>query len=107
MGTNVVSGTARAVVVATGADTYFGSLARHITARVPFLQSWAALPLTLLTAVIMAVGLAIPFTPVGAGVGLVPLPAGYFPWLAATLVSYCGLTQLLKVWYIRKFGTWL
>jgi Mg2+-importing ATPase len=29
MGTNVVSGTARAVVVATGNDTYFGSLARN------------------------------------------------------------------------------
>ncbi len=30
MGTNVVSGTATAVVVATGARTYFGSLARSI-----------------------------------------------------------------------------
>jgi len=30
MGTNVISGTARAVVVATGDRTYFGSLARHI-----------------------------------------------------------------------------
>jgi Mg2+-importing ATPase len=30
MGTNVVSGTARAVVVATGSDTYFGTLAKHL-----------------------------------------------------------------------------
>lgn len=30
MGTNVVSGTATAVVVSTGADTYFGSLAKEI-----------------------------------------------------------------------------
>ncbi|MBM2884394.1 magnesium-translocating P-type ATPase [Chromobacterium phragmitis] len=33
MGTNVVSGTARAVVVATGSDTYFGSLARNVVSH--------------------------------------------------------------------------
>ncbi len=33
MGTNVVSGTAQAVVVATGVRTYFGSLAQKITER--------------------------------------------------------------------------
>lgn len=33
MGTNVVSGTATAVVVATGADTYFGALAQNVTSR--------------------------------------------------------------------------
>ncbi|AJY09803.1 magnesium-translocating P-type ATPase [Burkholderia dolosa] len=33
MGTNVVSGTATAVVVATGEDTYFGSLARNVVSR--------------------------------------------------------------------------
>ncbi|MBP4046387.1 magnesium-translocating P-type ATPase [Chromobacterium violaceum] len=33
MGTNVVSGTARAVVVATGTDTYFGSLARNVVSH--------------------------------------------------------------------------
>jgi Mg2+-importing ATPase len=33
LGTNVVSGTARAVVVATGEKTYLGSLARHVVGR--------------------------------------------------------------------------
>ncbi|KFX66189.1 magnesium ABC transporter ATPase [Burkholderia sp. K24] len=33
MGTNVVSGTATAVVVATGADTYFGALAQNVTSH--------------------------------------------------------------------------
>ncbi|OWY38206.1 magnesium-translocating P-type ATPase [Xenophilus sp. AP218F] len=33
MGTNVVSGKATAVVVATGADTYFGSLARNVVSH--------------------------------------------------------------------------
>jgi Mg2+-importing ATPase len=77
------------------------------TARIPFLQSWAALPLTVLSLAIMAAGICIPFSPLGESIGLVPLPWSYFPWLAVTLVSYCVLTQTIKVWYIRKFGMWL
>jgi Mg2+-importing ATPase len=77
------------------------------TSRVPFVQSWAALPLTLLTLIIMAVGIYIPFSPLGETIGLVPLPLSYFPWLVATLLSYCVLTQIIKAWYIRKFGMWL
>ncbi|WP_020466466.1 magnesium-translocating P-type ATPase [Singulisphaera acidiphila] len=77
------------------------------TERVPFFQSRAALRLLLMSLGIMAVGIAIPFTTLGSAVGMVPLPAAYFPWLAGTLVSYCTLTQLVKRWYIRRFGTWL
>jgi Mg2+-importing ATPase len=77
------------------------------TARIPFVQSWAAWPLTFLTLVIMAIGIYIPFSPLGEMIGLVPLPLSYFPWLVATLVSYSILAQLVKVWYIRRFGTWL
>ena len=40
-------------------------------------------------------------------VGLQPLPWEYFPWLAATLVSYCVVAQLMKRFYIRRFGEWL
>jgi Mg2+-importing ATPase len=53
------------------------------------------------------VGIAFPFTSIGAAVGLTPLPLAYFPWLFAILFSYCALTQLMKTWYIRRFGTWL
>jgi Mg2+-importing ATPase len=77
------------------------------TARIPFLQSWAAWPLTLLTGIIMVIGVCIPFSPLGAGIGLQPLPWSYFPWLVATLLTYCVLTQAVKVWYIRRFGMWL
>jgi Mg2+-importing ATPase len=77
------------------------------TARVPFFQSTAATPLLLLTVAIMAAGIAVPFSPLGATVGLVPLPWSYFPWLAVTLAGYCALTQVVKRWYIRRFGLWL
>jgi Mg2+-importing ATPase len=77
------------------------------TARLPFLQSTAAAPLTVLTLCVMAAGVAVPFTPLGAAVGLAPLPAAYFPWLVLTLLAYCTLTQVVKRWYIRRFGNWL
>jgi Mg2+-importing ATPase len=55
----------------------------------------------------MACGIALPFTSLGAAVGLQPLPWTYFPWLAATLLSYCVLTQFIKIWYLRRFNAWL
>jgi len=77
------------------------------TAKVPFFQSTAALPILLTTTIIMAIGIGIPFTTFGATLGLVPLPMSYFPWLVAILVIYCLLTQSIKQWYIRKFRMWL
>ncbi len=77
------------------------------TARVPFVQSTAAAPLLLLTLAVMAAGVILPFTAFGVMVELVPPPAGYFWWLAATLVGYCGLMQVVKGWYMRRFGKWL
>jgi Mg2+-importing ATPase len=77
------------------------------TQHIPFIQSRAATPVILLTASIMAFGLYLPFSPVGAHLGMVPLPPAYFFWLAGILLSYCLLTQLVKTIYIRRFGQWL
>lgn len=77
------------------------------TEKIPFIQSTAAAPVMLLTGTIMAVGVVLPFTSVGAAIGLQPLPWNYFPWLAAILLAYCTLTQLLKTAYRQRFGTWL
>jgi Mg2+-importing ATPase len=38
----------------------------------------------------------------GLWLGFVPLPALYWPLLLATLVSYVALTQLVKMWLVRK-----
>ncbi|HEX7136516.1 MAG TPA: magnesium-translocating P-type ATPase, partial [Vicinamibacterales bacterium] len=77
------------------------------TQKIPFLQSRAAWPVMLTTAAIMAAGIAIPFLPFGRHMGLEPMPRAYFPWLAATLLAYCVLTQTIKGWYIHKFRMWL
>ena len=77
------------------------------TQHVPFIESRAATPVILLTASVMAFGIYLPFSPLGAHLGMVPLPLPYFGWLAAILLSYCVLTQLVKVAYIRRFHQWL
>jgi Mg2+-importing ATPase len=77
------------------------------TRKIPFIQSRASWPVLLATFAIMAVGIAFPFTSLGAKVGLTQLPYSYFPWLIAILLCYCILTQLIKQWYIKKFHRWL
>ncbi len=76
------------------------------TQKIPFIQSRATLPVLLTTALIMAIGIYIPFSPFGAMVGLEPLPMSYFPWLVATLLSYCLVAQGMKRFYIKRFGQW-
>lgn len=77
------------------------------TRKVPFLQSTASWPVLLMTFSIMAVGIFVPFSSFGASIGLMPLPWAYFPWLVGILLTYCILTQGLKVLYIRAFQRWL
>jgi len=74
------------------------------TPKIPFLQSRPALPMLLITLTIMAVALYLPFSPIGSGLGFAPLPAEYFYWLALILSSYCVLTQLVKSWFVRRYG---
>lgn len=77
------------------------------TQKIPFIQSIAALPLLLTTAIIMAIGIFLPYSSVGASIGLVHLPLEYFYWLIATLLCYCISVQLVKMWFIRRFHYWL
>ena len=77
------------------------------TQHIPFIQSRAATPVMLLTGCIMAIGIYLPFSPLGEHLGMVALPLSYFPWLAGILLSYCVLTQLVKRLYIHRFGQWL
>ncbi|GAA5106054.1 magnesium-translocating P-type ATPase [Orbus sasakiae] len=76
------------------------------TQKIPFIQSTAAFPVIVMTMLIMAVGIYIPFSPLGHLIGLEPLPWTYFPWLVGTLVCYCIVAQLMKTIYIKRFGQW-
>jgi Mg2+-importing ATPase len=72
------------------------------TNRIPFLQSQASWPLMVTTVLIMAIGASLPFLPLGAALGLTPLPGRYWPLLAVTLVCYMVLTQAVKGWLLRR-----
>jgi Mg2+-importing ATPase len=77
------------------------------TEKIPFIESWATWPVIALTALIMAIGIWIPFSPFAHALGLQPLPGVYFIYLTLILICYSILTQLVKMWYIRRFRQWL
>jgi Mg2+-importing ATPase len=72
------------------------------TNRIPFLQSRSSWPLLVMSSMVMAVGIAIPFSPLGDYLGFTPLPPLYWPLLAISIVGYVALTQSVKVWLLRK-----
>src|SRR4029077_16644150 len=72
------------------------------TSLIPFVQSRASWQLTIATLVNMGLGAYIPYSPLAAALGFVPLPPLYWPILLATLICYVGLTQLVKMRLARK-----
>jgi P-type Mg2+ transporter len=72
------------------------------TKKIPFIQARASLPLTITTVLIMAIGMWLPFSPLSTALGFSPLPSLYWPFLFGTLLCYVVLTQLVKMWLIRK-----
>src|SRR6202142_742775 len=72
------------------------------TNKIPFLQSRASWPLTLTTLSIMAFGAWLPYSPLAFALGLAQLPGLYWPILLLTLVAYVCLTQITKIWLLRK-----
>lgn len=78
------------------------------TRKIPFVQSTASPPVILATTSAIAAACIIPFTPLGATVGMRPLPLTYWPWLALIVALYMAQTQLVKTFYMKKFnGEWL
>ena len=72
------------------------------TTLLPFIQSRASWQLTMTSLLIMLIGAAIPYSPLATPLGFVPLPWQFWPILAATLLCYVGLTQLIKMWLVRR-----
>ena len=72
------------------------------TNRIPFIQSRASWPLIVTSAVIMMVGVWLPFSPLAPALGMVHLPRLYWPLLLLTLLCYATLTQVVKTWLLRR-----
>jgi len=74
------------------------------TPKVPFIQSRASAPVTLLTFTGIAVLTVIPFTGFGTAIGLAALPPVYFVWLAATVLLYMVLVTIFKKIFVSRYG---
>ena len=72
------------------------------TNKIPLLQSRSSWPVLVMSLVIMAIGIAIPFSPIGPYLGFSKLPMLYWPLLAATLLCYVLLTQGAKMWLLHR-----
>lgn len=74
------------------------------TNKIPFIQSRASKELLLTSLIILLIGAYLPYSPLSNALGLVALPPLYWLLLVATLLCYVVLTQIVKTWFIRKFG---
>lgn len=74
------------------------------TPKLPFVQSRAAAPVTLLTLAGSCAVTVIPFTPLGSALGFTALPAAYFLWLTAIVAGYMLLATAVKKSYVRRYG---
>jgi Mg2+-importing ATPase len=74
------------------------------TNKIPFIESRASWPLILTSLIIVSVGAWLTVSPLADTLGFVPLPPMYWLFLAAMLLCYAVLTQVVKTWFIRRFG---
>ena len=75
------------------------------TQKLPFIQSRASAPVTLLTFTGIAVLTAIPFIPpLAESLKLHALPGEYFAWLALTIFLYMVLATIFKKIFVRRYG---
>jgi len=60
--------------------------------------------LVLTSLVVVATGLALPFTPLGRALGFVTPPLLFFPVLIATVAAYLSAVEVVKRWFYRRVG---
>lgn len=72
------------------------------TNLIPFIQLRASWQLTTTTIIIIAIAAYLAFSPLATFLGFVPLPPLYWMLLLLTLVCYVALSQVVKVWLLKK-----
>ena len=72
------------------------------TNKIPFLQSRPSAAMALMSGIVVVVGVAIPFSPLGRYLGFTTLPPWYWPILGLTLLCYALLTQGVKMLLLKR-----
>ena len=60
------------------------------------LRSRPSLPLAVTTVLVVLIGVVLPFTPLAATLGFVPLPGTYFVFLGGVTMTYLVLVEVVK-----------
>jgi Mg2+-importing ATPase len=66
------------------------------------LRSRPSLPLAATTLAVVAIGIALPFTPAAAVMGFVAVPSGFWPFLIVAVGAYLACVQLVKGWLLKR-----
>ncbi|KAL2343095.1 hypothetical protein Fmac_004380 [Flemingia macrophylla] len=77
------------------------------TEKIPFIQDVASWPVIFSTVVTSAVGIALPFTPIGKVMDFTLLPLSYFGFLAVLFLGYFTVGQVVKRLYVLVYKRWL
>lgn len=77
------------------------------TVRVPFLQSKSSALLLISTFAVAVVAIGVGFSNLAIGLDMMKLPVSFMPWLVLILAGYFLATQLIKKFYVRRYGEWL
>ena len=77
------------------------------TAKIPFIQSNAHIAVYISSISLIIIGLVIPFTGLGAMIGLVPIATKYIFLIFAVTLLYCFVALFAKKIYIKKYGEWI
>lgn len=74
------------------------------TEKLPFVESIPSKAFLTVTLLGIIVGTVIPFTSLGASIGLMNLPSLYWLGLAITVIAYIVLVTIVKHWYVKAYG---
>lgn len=77
------------------------------TEKIPFIQEVASWPVICSTVIVSAIGIAIPFTPIGKVMDFVRLPFSYYGFLVVLFIGYFSVGQVVKRIYILIYHKWL
>lgn len=77
------------------------------TTKLPFLESNASKAVYLSSILLIIIGLSLPFTKLGALIGLVPITIKEIIFIITVALWYCVFAIIAKKFYIKKYNEWI
>ena len=77
------------------------------TSKIPFIQSNAHKTVYISSTLLIIIGLVVPFTPLGAMIGLVPIAGEFIALIFIVTLLYCFVALFAKKFYIKKYREWI